>query len=66
MIEVWAEGVDQSVQHVIGGGHAGGQILPRHFGLGAAQVAQVRVTWPDGTQTERSLKAGARHIIIKP
>ncbi|WP_375266040.1 CRTAC1 family protein [Planktotalea sp.] len=66
VIEVWAEGVDQSVQHVIGGGHAGGQILPRHFGLGAAQVAQVRVTWPDGTQTERSLKAGARHIIIKP
>ncbi len=33
----------------VGGGHAGGQIGPLHFGLGAANAAQVRVIWPDGT-----------------
>ena len=32
----------------IGGGHAGGQLGPVHFGLGSADEARVRVTWPDG------------------
>jgi enediyne biosynthesis protein E4 len=32
----------------IGGGHAGGQLGPSHFGLGSAAAAQVRVLWPDG------------------
>jgi hypothetical protein len=32
----------------IGGGHAGGQLAPIHFGLGSAEAAQLRVTWPDG------------------
>ena len=32
----------------VGGGHAGGQLGPVHFGLGAADGAEVRVTWPDG------------------
>jgi hypothetical protein len=32
----------------VGGGHAGGQIGPTHFGLGPAGQAQVRVLWPDG------------------
>ncbi|MEA2609346.1 MAG: enediyne biosynthesis protein [Chloroflexota bacterium] len=32
----------------IGGGHDGGQLGWIHFGLGAAQAAQVRVKWPDG------------------
>jgi hypothetical protein len=32
----------------IGGGHAGGQLGPIHFGLGSAEQAEVRVTWPDG------------------
>ncbi|WP_245624116.1 CRTAC1 family protein [Jannaschia donghaensis] len=34
----------------IGGGHAGGSILPLHFGIGGATSAEVRVLWPDGTQ----------------
>ncbi len=34
----------------IGGGHAGGEALPLHFGLGTAQTAEVRVIWPDGQQ----------------
>jgi enediyne biosynthesis protein E4 len=33
---------------VIGGGHAGGQLGPSHFGLGASDEVEVRVIWPDG------------------
>ena len=33
----------------VGGGHGGGQLGWRHFGLGATDTAEVRVTWPDGT-----------------
>jgi hypothetical protein len=32
----------------VGGGHAGGQFGPTHFGLGTAGEAQIRVMWPDG------------------
>lgn len=32
----------------VGGGHAGGQLGWRHFGLGAANEATVRVQWPGG------------------
>lgn len=32
----------------IGGGHAGGQIAPEHFGLGDAVKVELRVIWPDG------------------
>jgi len=32
----------------VGGGHAGGQAGPLHFGLGAATAAELRVIWPDG------------------
>lgn len=55
----------QSVQKVVGGGHAGGQALPLHFGLGDANIAQVRITWPDGTVTAQSAKAGGTIKISK-
>jgi hypothetical protein len=32
----------------VGGGHVSGQLVPVHFGLGPAERAEVRVTWPDG------------------
>jgi hypothetical protein len=32
----------------VGGGHAGGQLGWIHFGLGSADRAEIRVTWPDG------------------
>jgi len=32
----------------IGGGHAGGQMGPQHFGLGDGGNATVRTIWPDG------------------
>lgn len=51
VIKVRAGRSVQSQQHVIGGGHAGGQLGPRHFGLGDAPGAIVQVNWPDGTQS---------------
>jgi len=56
----------QTVQRVIGGGHAGGQLLPLHFGLGDADSATVSVTWPDGSKTQHFLTAGATHRIARP
>ena len=40
----------QRVEITIGGGHVGGQLGFRHFGLGAAEGAEVRVIWPDGEE----------------
>ena len=36
----------------VGGGHAGGQLGWIHFGLGAADDADVTVTWPDGSRSQ--------------
>jgi enediyne biosynthesis protein E4 len=36
---------------VIGGGHAGGVLGWQHFGLGEATETEVRVLWPDGTES---------------
>ncbi len=41
-----------------GGGHAGGQIGWWHFGLGAVEVGEVRVIWPDGTASDWFKVAG--------
>ena len=35
-----------------GGGHASGLWAPQHFGLGGAEMAEVRVIWPDGRVTD--------------
>ena len=50
----------------IGGGHAGGSLLPQHFGLGKAKLAEVQITWPGQTQSDwLQLKAGLIHKINK-
>jgi hypothetical protein len=36
----------------VGGGHASGQSGWRHFGLGEASEAEVRVVWPDGAGSD--------------
>jgi hypothetical protein len=42
-------GPAQSTREVtVGGGHVSGQLVPLHFGLGPADRADVRITWPDG------------------
>jgi hypothetical protein len=43
-----AGGLQRERELTVGGGHASGQLVPLHFGLGAATSAEVRVTWPDG------------------
>ena len=36
----------------VGGGHMSGQLVPWHFGIGAAEAAEVRVIWPDGVASD--------------
>ena len=36
----------------VGGGHAGGTLLPEHFGLGAVDHVRLRVIWPDGQRSD--------------
>ena len=47
-IEVRAGGETIAREVTVGGGHAGGELGPTHFGLGKSDSAEVRVTWPDG------------------
>lgn len=51
-IEVRANGRTSQVELTVGGGHVSGQLGWTHFGLGRAEEAEVRVTWPDGTVGE--------------
>jgi len=49
-IEVRCEGAMVMRREItVGGGHAGGQLGWRHFGLGDVARADIRVTWPDST-----------------
>ena len=65
VVEVTTARGTQTLQKLIGGGHAGGQMLPLHVGLGTSEQAQVKVVWPDGSATQTTLSAGARHLIEK-
>lgn len=65
-IEVTAGEHMQSLQKLVGGGHAGGQSLPLHIGLGEDVTAQVSVHWPDGTQTTHLVTAGETTHLGKP
>ncbi|WP_143535692.1 CRTAC1 family protein [Roseisalinus antarcticus] len=56
----------QVQQNTVGGGHAGGQALPLHFGLGAATVAEVTVTWPDGTTTTTRTDSLDKTLSLRP
>ncbi|MBL9053052.1 MAG: CRTAC1 family protein [Tabrizicola sp.] len=53
-VNAWVElrtgGRVQRQEVLIGGGQAGGILMPLHFGLGAAGTAEARVIWPDGTE----------------
>ena len=48
-IEVRGGDLDMQRELTVGGGHAGGQLGPIHFGLGSADAAQIRITWPDAS-----------------
>lgn len=42
----------QTREITVGGGHASGHAGLQHFGLGTAETADIRITWPDGTSTD--------------
>ncbi len=46
------KGARQMREITIGGGHAGGQAGPEHFGLGTAGRARLRVIWPGGVLSD--------------
>ena len=50
-VELEAGARRQHREWLVGGGHAGGRAGPEHFGLGRAETARLRVTWPDGTRS---------------
>lgn len=61
LVELTANGVTQTQEVTVGGGHAGGQAGPLHFGLGTAETAELTVTWPDGQiTTHKSITANQR------
>ncbi|TDL90466.1 CRTAC1 family protein [Meridianimarinicoccus aquatilis] len=43
------DGTVTAQEMTVGGGHAGGQAGPLHFGLGPADQVEIRITWPDGS-----------------
>lgn len=48
----------------VGGGHAGGQSGPVHFGLGTAQSPTFRIRWPDGVWSDwRSAIINSRIVV---
>ncbi len=64
-IEIKAEGGIQRREVTVGGGHISGQLGPTHFGLGPAEQAEVRVTWPDGEAGEWTPVSADQRIRIE-
>ena len=54
----------QSREITVGGGHAGGQRGPAHFGLGGADGAELRVIWPDGKAGPWREVDANRHVTV--
>jgi hypothetical protein len=50
----------------VGGGHASGAAVPMHFGLGAAQTVEFRVTWPGGPASDWTAAEAGRIIRVAP
>jgi hypothetical protein len=65
-VEVRADGKVQAQEVTVGGGHVSGQAGPLHFGLGAADKAEVRVIWPDGTVIDWMPVAAGGIVTIGP
>ncbi|MFK7868415.1 MAG: CRTAC1 family protein [Roseobacter sp.] len=65
VIEVSAGDIGQTQEVTVGGGHAGGQAGPNHFGLSQAETAQLRITWPDGHVTEHADVVAGQSVILR-
>lgn len=48
----------------VGGGHAGGELGPVHFGLGARKEAEVRIIWPDGQMSDWQTVRADRVVTV--
>jgi hypothetical protein len=48
----------------VGGGHAGGSLVPEHFGLGKSQGVKLRVIWPDGVASDWAYAATNQNIKV--
>ena len=64
-IEVRTASRTQRHEVVVGGGHVSGQAGWIHFGLGAAEAAEIRVQWPDGTWSPWRQSAINRFLLIE-
>ena len=63
-VEVRLDGAVVARELTVGGGHASGQALPLHFGLGLAATADYRVQWPGGDWSEwRNVNANQRITV---
>ena len=58
------DGMTQSQERTVGGGHAGGSNVPLHFGLAGFEAAEARVIWPDGTEGDWVPVAANRTVTI--
>ncbi|MBE3638656.1 CRTAC1 family protein [Mangrovicoccus algicola] len=66
-IELRLDGRTVTREVTIGGGHAGGQLGPQHFGLGDAASAELRVHWPDGTVSPwQGVSVGRAVTVVHP
>ena len=64
-VEVRTKAGVQRRENFVGGGQAGGQWGPLHFGLGAATTAEVRVQWPGGKWGPWTLIRANRAAVIE-
>ena len=53
-------------ENTVGGGHASGEAVPLHFGLGAADKAEIRVIWPRGAASGWQEVAAGKTLRVAP
>ncbi|MHA3980512.1 CRTAC1 family protein [Halovulum sp. GXIMD14794] len=64
-IELEAGGKTRWREVQVGGGHAGGQAGPEHFGLGDAKAVRLRVRWPDGGLSDWAEMPANGHVLVR-
>ncbi|MEL6167817.1 MAG: CRTAC1 family protein [Pseudomonadota bacterium] len=65
-IEVRTKAGVQAREVTVGGGHAGGQAGPVHFGLGPASTAEVRVRWPGADWSDWKMFDANQTLTLRP
>ncbi len=65
-VEIRTNDRTQLREITVGGGHVSGTLGPVHFGLGGADNARVRITWPDGeVGPEIDVDANSLYEIVR-